>query len=396
MLGNVGQPNSHMGRSSIPYDTNIYKWKDISTLPFTFSHGKIVNYRGEIHLLGGYDDDTGSASNRHYKWNGTEWVSVSILPYNFQDGCAVVYEDAIHLIGGYNAYDMHYKYSNGQWSYVETLEEIAQIVSGSVVVYNNEIHLLGGDNNRTAHRKWDGTQWEFVSELPYEFYNGEAVVYKNQINILGGGDSDNQMNHYLWDGNYWQFSSMLQFNIFNDNVVVFNNELHIIGYSREMICRFYDEDYGQWRDIEPRPYNNYFSSCVVCNGMIHIIAGRDDNDMTNKHYVCYLEKGTKFSVLKGSKILCKDLKLQNESNLIYRLNKTNFGYNVLVDTDIEVRNDRTALTILHGREIVYADCIKDNTNMTFNLPKGARVNKILVENTGEITVPLQDSILLEY
>lgn len=106
----------------------------------------------------------------------------------------------------------------------------------------------------------------------------------------------------------------------------------------------------------------------------------------------------KVKLKSGDKILCNDCELENESTLIdTSVIKTTHGYDILVDTDINIlRSSESALTIMHGREIIYADSVKDNDTMTFNLPKGARINKILVENTGEVSIPVDGKALIEY
>lgn len=101
----------------------------------------------------------------------------------------------------------------------------------------------------------------------------------------------------------------------------------------------------------------------------------------------------------GSKILCTNCQLDQEDTLIANGNvlKTLTGYDILKDTDITIIKDSSVpLTILHGREFLYIENVKSDSNEIFNLPKGTRVNGILVENNGEFSITSSATYLIEY
>lgn len=101
---------------------------------------------------------------------------------------------------------------------------------------------------------------------------------------------------------------------------------------------------------------------------------------------------------KGAVILCTNCEIENEASLITNgdISKFDKGYNVLNTLNIFILS-YDSLTVLHGRELLFAS-YKDNGDetITFNLPKGARINRVLVENTGEITIPVSTNYLIEY
>ena len=106
-----------------------------------------------------------------------------------------------------------------------------------------------------------------------------------------------------------------------------------------------------------------------------------------------------FKVLSGSKILCTDCEVDNETSLISdgSIEKTTEGYNILKDLEISViKPNTTPLTILRGREIVFVDGVISGSNMIFNLPKGARVNQTVVGNSGEFSIAASTKYLIEY
>lgn len=101
----------------------------------------------------------------------------------------------------------------------------------------------------------------------------------------------------------------------------------------------------------------------------------------------------------GSKILCTECEIENESTLISdgSILKTDLGYNVQKKSELVITKANTVpLTILHGREIFYIDGAESGTSIKFNLPKGARVNQTIVTTTGEFAVATSNKYLIEY
>lgn len=111
------------------------------------------------------------------------------------------------------------------------------------------------------------------------------------------------------------------------------------------------------------------------------------------------DTGLEISLLAGSKILCTNCTATNESTLIANgsIIKVSTGYDILKDMTITVQKDDTIpLTVLYGREILYVNGVTSGSNFIAYLPKGSRINKTLVENTGEFTVPASTQYLIEY
>lgn len=106
----------------------------------------------------------------------------------------------------------------------------------------------------------------------------------------------------------------------------------------------------------------------------------------------------KINVPANSKILCLNCTIEDSSRLISNgyITKESFGYNVLVE-QIFVITVNSALTVLHGKDILYSEYKTSGNNKVFNLPKGARVNNVVAKTTGEVLVPSSDNgYLIEY
>lgn len=110
-------------------DENLGKWVKASTLPYNFYLGSAVVLNNEIHILGGYDND----STRHYKWNGSEWVSVTTLPVGLYLGSAVSFNGKIHTLGGSYNTKLHCAIS-----FLST-----QHVGSKILIYQNSSNTSG-------------------------------------------------------------------------------------------------------------------------------------------------------------------------------------------------------------------------------------------------------------
>lgn len=112
-----------------------------------------------------------------------------------------------------------------------------------------------------------------------------------------------------------------------------------------------------------------------------------------------LDTGLEINLLAGAKILCTNCSIENEATLISNgdIVKVSTGYDILKDLTIVVTKATTVpLSVLYGRELLYVEGASSGSNMIFNLPKGSRVNKTLVETTGEFTIAASAQYLIEY
>ena len=108
-----------------------------------------------------------------------------------------------------------------------------------------------------------------------------------------------------------------------------------------------------------------------------------------------------FEVPAGSRIMCSNCTIENEASLISegKLTKVENGYfveshisNLKITRSI---SDKSPLTILKPREILYVDYIKTDDGALFNLPLGARVNGNICSVTGENIIPEKSNYLIE-
>lgn len=104
----------------------------------------------------------------------------------------------------------------------------------------------------------------------------------------------------------------------------------------------------------------------------------------------------------NSRIMCNNCTLENENILISNgyIEKVMNGYiiknNISKLKIIRTISDKSPLSILKGREILYCDNKETGDNIIFNLPKGFRVNKVICENNGENTFPISNNYIIEY
>jgi hypothetical protein len=158
-------------------DAGFYKWNGtdwihLDTLNVNGDRASLVNYNGELHLLGGVRDDY-----RHIKWSGTEWVSVGSLPTSAPTCKAIVYGGKIHIftqVSGSYVEQSHYSYDGTSWT-----EEVAfdKDASFDVVVLDDKLYAI--TNSIYLYR--EGQEWDEYLKTPA--WCQKACVYDGELYI---------------------------------------------------------------------------------------------------------------------------------------------------------------------------------------------------------------------
>lgn len=165
------------------------------------NHYQYTVYNGELHLIGGYYNQSGSTTylSKHYIWSprtntwrveniSGAWIEHSyyitiLTTIVFDNKIYVIYQDTSN-----NTVLYYVTYSNGTWSEPQSFwggSFIFPTVDTQTqwVVYNGEIHALGGQSSTTQHIKI--TEWaggSFVAPtytyavLKYPFKDGMACI----------------------------------------------------------------------------------------------------------------------------------------------------------------------------------------------------------------------------
>lgn len=229
--GNVWRKNSVTKKLVEGVDNTL------TTLPYSFTEGKAVVYKGEIHIIGGSQSVSGATRN-HYKYSNGEWVVASALPYAFNYGGAVVYNDEIHILGSTISgnYNKHYKWDGVSWTSVSTLPYNYQ--AGGCIVHDGKIHILGSSYGGqledstyywSLHFSWDGESWFRETDMPGSYYNMGCVSYNNAIHILGNNGSPGWDYHYKWSGDEWTQLNNTPYHFRSGRAIVFENQIHILS-----------------------------------------------------------------------------------------------------------------------------------------------------------------------
>lgn len=273
----------------------IPKWKEISTLPYSFRGGSAVVIGDNIHIMGG----TGNNYYKHYTYNKIlkQWVQQSDLPMSLRSGSAVAIGNSIHIFGSSATSSdgsKDYYYTNeetGEW--IRGTDLSASYYGGAAVSYkfnnHDNIAVFGNaSNSASTYSKFlyrnIGSSWS-TRNSPYTSH-GAAVVVGNKIHVFDFNTHyeltiNNGASMYLWEG-----ASNLPFltgNSYSCSAVFFRNKIHVLGvgdaYSKHYSFDLTSEEWTEELDL-PFPYGG---NAVVFGGKIHILG--ITNTIENTQYI---------------------------------------------------------------------------------------------------------------
>lgn len=273
----------------------IPKWKEVSTLPYSFRGGSAVVIDDNIHIMGGTGTD---AYYKHYTYNkiDKQWIQQSDLPMPLRSGSAVTIGNSIHIFGSSatsSSGSTNYYYINeetGEWT---KGTNITSYYGGAAVSYkfnnHNYIAVFGNasnsssTNSRFIYKRIDAS-W-LTRNSPYTSH-GAAVVVGNHIHVfdfnthyvltINNGESMN-----LWEG-----ASNLPFLTgasYSCSAVFFKNKIHVLGVGDDYLKHYsFDLISNEWKEELDLPFP-YGGNAVVFGGKIHILG--ITNTIENTQYI---------------------------------------------------------------------------------------------------------------
>lgn len=290
----------------------------LSDLPYAFANGSLVEYEGELHILGG----SGSSSQtKHYKLNKDTrlWESVSTLSYSHSSGSAVVYRGEIHLLGGVSGLNQHWKLNktSGKWEQLDNLPY--NFSKGDAVVKDDCIHLLGSDiSPYTQHYKFNGTSWTPDVTLPYGFKNGSAVVKDNEIRLLGTDAGNNYKAHWKLNKttNEWQQLVSIPVEFYGTDAVVYGDKIHLLGtqYGSDMQVHYVLND--EWDRVDDIPYSLREGKAISYGSAIHLLGGQSGVSVNRYHWILQAGKYIEGNVKANTSIYCPYDTFYNSANTV--------------------------------------------------------------------------------
>lgn len=167
-------------------------WVNKANLPDKLINGTAVEYKGELHIIGG--TEMNNKSFNHYKLFNNRWVSVGKTPYDIVGNrAAVVYNDAIYAIG-YNddpAKTYLIKFDDMGWSVVTSWETETDNMIPFTIIDRNRLHVLeySVDSGSFNHKVFTITNDNKISSNYFDWQGYTVSPQSNEIpyvtNIMG-------------------------------------------------------------------------------------------------------------------------------------------------------------------------------------------------------------------
>lgn len=127
-----------------------------------------VGYNNLIYLLG----DSGTGGTKYNTWNGSSQSAYSPLPYQFQYGYALEYKGNIHILGGSRDSKKHYSFDGTTFTAKADIPYNG-FSNCPAVVYNDRIHIFGSSTNHWSFGK--ESHWVLPDYTPQQTYTLDAT-----------------------------------------------------------------------------------------------------------------------------------------------------------------------------------------------------------------------------
>ena len=176
------------------YDPQTGTWQTQPSLPIPLHHATAANYRGEMVVIGGAEDNLAEASNKVFALRDGKWVDLPPLGHARAAAAAAVVGDKLVVVGGQNDKQLVAQtevFDGESWhdaADLPTPREHLAAVSDGVYVYTVGGRFLSADKNSAAFERFDpesGT-WDELVDMPTPRGSYGAAYLDGRIVAVGG------------------------------------------------------------------------------------------------------------------------------------------------------------------------------------------------------------------
>lgn len=227
------------------------------------------------------------------------WRALTPLPIpRTEMAWAVEYRGRMHLIGGYAEQRVDRPYHHAYDPRTDRWEELAQLPRGAnhvgVATLGDRIYAFGGflEQNRTPHDgafAFDGTRWHTLRRLPEACGAMACIALDGKIHIIGGAiGSDNRRSidwHLVYDPQTDRYARRQPMPVGRDHagIVVVAGQIHIIAgridtfHTNSNLHHSWNPQTDDWTFRAPIPTARSGQGCVWYRDRIFCMGGEGTN-----------------------------------------------------------------------------------------------------------------------
>lgn len=176
------------------FDPERRAWTEAAPLPAPRGGHAAVAFAGEIHVLGGGDDQRTLDSHDAYDPIADAWVARAPLPRAEGSPAAVVHADKIYVIGGrsgardFGAVDIYDPQADA-WSQGPAIDPRG---TSGAALHCGEVHVFGGESQArraVLDEVWrldPALGWRPLAPMPTARSFARAVVFRGAVHVVGG------------------------------------------------------------------------------------------------------------------------------------------------------------------------------------------------------------------
>jgi N-acetylneuraminic acid mutarotase len=176
-------------------DTSTKSWVEAASLPGARGGHAAVVLDGRIHVLGGGNEVSTSATHSVYDPATDRWSKAAPLPRAEGSPAAVVLGGRIYAVGGRSGFDDYgdtfiYDPDSDNWT---RGPRIPPRGTAGAVVWRNSIYIFGGESQARSsvlsdvYRLMPGaSRWQRIGRMPTARNYARSVAFRGKIFVVGG------------------------------------------------------------------------------------------------------------------------------------------------------------------------------------------------------------------
>jgi N-acetylneuraminic acid mutarotase len=232
------------------YDPRTDVWAELPQLPRGANHVGVATHGDRIYAFGGFLEQNRTPHDESFVFDGTSWKAIKRLPEACGAMACIANGDFIHIIGGAigsdhrRSIDWHLVYDVKADKYSRRQPMPVARDHCGVVTVNGLVHIIGGrvdsfHTNSNLHHTYDSKSdsWTFLAPIPTARSGHGSVWFSNRIFCMGGEGTNRvygQVESFDPAKNRWESHASMLTPRHGMGAVVIGDAIYVAGGGPQM------------------------------------------------------------------------------------------------------------------------------------------------------------------